>query len=360
MKLLFVTNVPSPYRVLFFNELGKLCDLTVIYQKNSSTERNNKWKEKIGDNYSSIFLKGISTGVDKAFCPEIVKYLKKDYDAIVICGISSPTEILAIEWCKMFNRQYCIEGDGAFINSENKFKYALKRHLISKSKICFSTCREHDKYYLHYGVKKSCIKRYRFSSLLEIDILPKLPTENEKECIRRKLNMTEKIVLLSVGRFIFCKGYDILLKAVKDFNEIGVYIVGDTPTNEYLEIIKQYGIKHVHFEGFKTKNELKDYYVAADFFVLPTRGDVWGLVVNEAMACGLPVITTNKCNAGLELIQNGYNGYIVNSEDVEDLKKAISIMKSSFSDLKDNSLSTIRNYTIESMVEDHIKILSNK
>ena len=45
MKVLFMTNVPSPYRVDFFNELGKLCDLTVYFEKKSSDERNDIWKE---------------------------------------------------------------------------------------------------------------------------------------------------------------------------------------------------------------------------------------------------------------------------------------------------------------------------
>ena len=57
-------------------------------------------------------------------------------------------------------------------------------------------------------------------------------------------------------------------------------------------------LTNVHFVGFKTKEQLEDYYRAADLFVLPTREDIWGLVVAEAMAYGLGVITTNRCNAG--------------------------------------------------------------
>lgn len=57
--------------------------------------------------------------------------------------------------------------------------------------------------------------------------------------------------------------------------------------------------------------------MAADIFVHPTREDIWGLVVNEAMAKGLPVITTDRCVAGLELIKNESVGRIVPVENID-------------------------------------------
>ena len=66
--------------------------------------------------------------------------------------------------------------------------------------------------------------------------------------------------------------------------------------------------------SFMTKKELADWYQAADLFVMPTREDVWGLVVNEAMAYGLPVISSDMCGAASEMVKNGYNGYIFENE----------------------------------------------
>ena len=76
-------------------------------------------------------------------------------------------------------------------------------------------------------------------------------------------------------------------------------------------------LNNVHFIDFKNKDTLKEYYHVADVFVLPTREDIWGLVINEALAYGLPVITTDKCMAGLEMIENGKNGYIIPVNDVK-------------------------------------------
>ena len=117
---------------------------------------------------------------------------------------------------------------------------------------------------------------------------------------------------------------------------------------------------NVHFEGFKLKNELEKYYRAADLFVLPTREDIWGLVIQEAMACGLPVISTDKCAAALELIKHGENGYIIPCEDVCLLEEYIQVIISSENIARKfgaKSLEIIKSFTIEKMVEGHLKYL---
>lgn len=359
MKVLFLTNIPSPYRVDFFNELGKYCDLTVIFEKTASSERDQDWSNYRFNTFNGIFLKGISTSADTAFCPNVTHYLNKSYDAIIICGTSSPTEILATEWCRLKNIPFFIEGDGAFAKNGNGLKEKLKKHIISKGKLFFSTCHEHDKYYTHYGANPDNVVRYRFSSLKEKDILSEPVKKEEKSALREELGIKEEQVVLSVGQFIHRKGFDVLLEATKQISSnIGVYIVGGTPTEEYLSFVRDYNLANVHFEGFKKKEELKKYYKSADVFVLPTREDIWGLVVNEAMAHGLPVITTDRCNAGLELIKNGVNGYIVPIDSAEDIGNAITESLSQTDKLGAASLEIIKDYTVENMAKDHIGILN--
>lgn len=359
LKILFLTNVPSPYRVDFFCELGRFSELTVLYQKRFSSERNKKWKSENELNYTSIYLEGKSTGVDNAFCIDVLKYLNNSYDVIVICGNASPTEILAIEWCKLKKIPYCLEGDGAFLNKNNFVKNLLKRNLIKSSDIYLSTCAEQDKYYEYYGAKKENIFRYKFSSIREGDILLKPMSQEEKKYIRDELQVREKYVILAVGQFIYRKGYDILINAVSDMKrDIGVYIIGGTPTAEYLSMVDEFDLNNVHFLDFKSKEELSKYYKAADIFVHPTREDIWGLVINEAMSYGLPVITTQKCNAGLELIENGKNGFIIPINDVNALKESILNAIENLDNLIPEVLNRIQLYSIEKMVEEHLKILN--
>lgn len=170
-----------------------------------------------------------------------------------------------------------------------------------------------------------------------------------------------KKIAITVGQFIRRKGFDVLLNAwVKCDKEYELYIIGAEPTKEYLDIKEELHLENVHFEGFKTKEELKCYYQAADLFVFPTREDIWGLVVNEAMANGLPVITTDKCVAGLELIKDGENGYIVPTENSEMLASKINELMRNDSlrlSMAMNGLQKIRRYTVENMANVHASIL---
>ena len=172
-----------------------------------------------------------------------------------------------------------------------------------------------------------------------------------------------KKIAITVGQFIPRKGFDVLLKAWKDCpKDTALYIIGAKPTREYLKIKEELALNNVFFVGFKAKKELKKYYMAADLFVLPTREDIWGLVINEAMANGLPVITTERCVAGLELVENDVNGYIVPVEDYKVLAEKISyILENDVirERMAQNSLNKIRNWTIENMAKRHWKILNS-
>lgn len=165
-------------------------------------------------------------------------------------------------------------------------------------------------------------------------------------------------MFLSVGQFIYRKGYDILLKAINNIKDIdiGIYIVGGEPTQEYLSYIKKNNITNVHFIGFINQEMLKNFYHASDVFIHPTREDIWGLVINEAMSYGLPIITTNKCIAGLELVDEK-NGRLIPADNVDALTKAINeLVDSDLISMGKESIKKIRNYSIERMAEKHIEL----
>ena len=142
--------------------------------------------------------------------------------------------------------------------------------------------------------------------------------------------------------------------------DVDFYFVGGSPTEEYLRLQQENHLKNVHFIGFCDKEKLKEYYQASDIFVLPTREDIWGLVINEAMANGLPVITTDRCVAGLELVRDGENGYIVPVGDVDVTTDAIQkVFQGDIEQMGLKSLETAQRYTIEAMADAHMRVFND-
>ncbi len=361
MKILFLTNVPSPYRVDFFNELGKYCDLTVLFEKSTSDERDDFWKKYSFDNFNGIILKGLKVGTDTSLCLSIKKYLKdSSFDIIVCTNFTTPTGMLAVRYMKKHKISYIIESDGGFAKDGAGFKEKIKGYFINGADYCLSTSKTHDKYYTTYGADSKRIVRYPFSSIKEENIIERLLTKDEKEKLREDLGITEKKVILSVGQFIHRKGFDILLRSSKDIDsDVGIYIIGGTPTDEYLKLAQELNLNNVHFVGFKKPQELSLYYKASDLFVLPTREDIWGLVVNEAIAYGLPVISTDRCLAGEEIIENSVNGFLVPVEDTGSLSKAVCTILSDeklLNQMSQNNLDKAHFYTIETMVKSHLEL----
>lgn len=357
MKVLWLTNIPSPYRIKFFNELGKQCDLTVLFEVRSSLERDNSWADFNIECFTPVFLAGKRIGASNAICPGVIKHIKKEYDHIVVTNFSSPTGIIAICFLRMMRIPFEIESDGGFPGNGKGVKERIKCWVLKGANRYFSTAEQHDRYYLQYGVKKSKIVRYPFTSINFRDILD-APVKSEiKENLRKKLGLSEKKIILGVGQFIYRKGFDVLLSCYDKLpDNVGIYLIGGSPTKEYMEVAK--GKERIHFIEFKLKNELADFYQAADVFVLPTREDIWGLVINEAMAYGLPVVTTTQCVAGLELITNNKNGFLVQVDSVDELADSIvkALMMNENNFLSYNCLDIIRRYTIENMAKCHIEI----
>ncbi len=363
MKVLFITNIPSPYRVEFFNELSRYCEVTVCFERENSADRAAGWKSQENYKFKSIFLSGLKVGADTAFCPGVLKYLKKNlYDYIVVCGVSTPTAIWAILHLKARKIPYYIECDGGIPKHAGGVREKIKRSIVPGAEGYFSTGKLNDEYLFQYGIPKKKIVRYPFTSYRLWEMQKDIPTAEEKQKVRKQLGMPEEKIVLSVGRFSYLngygKGYDVLMKASTALpKNVGVYIVGDAPTEEFLQMKAQLGLDKVHFIGFKSKQELAHYYRAADIFVLMTVSDVWGLVVNEAMSFGLPVITTDKCGAGVELIEPGINGYVVPVGDAEQLQKNLYKLLENEElcrNMAINNYNSIQAYTIENMAQTHM------
>jgi len=365
MRVLWLTFIPSPYRLAFFEELAKHCELTVLFERvNSAKTRGNTWDNFSFNGYEGKVLSGITIGGYDKFCPSVVKYLsKKKYDIIVVSNPTSPTGILAAAVLRMKEIDYIVESDGAFPSHPEGIKKVLKQFVMNPAKYCLSTAKVHDEYYMECGVSSGRIRRYPFTSVYQKDIITSPISTSAKIEFRKTLGITEDKVIISVGQIIPRKGFDILLKAFASVTgEVGLYIIGGKATGDLNEIIIEKNLRNVHFIEFVKPRILREYYCAADMFVLPTREDIWGLVINEAMACGLPIISTSKCVAALELVKNGWNGYIVPVEDVNALLAAINnvlLDEKRRLEMSNNTLKKIDKYTFEEMAQCHINIFNN-
>lgn len=362
MKVLFLTNLPAPYRVEFFNRLGDECDLTVLFERKLSSNRDTSWKTEEKYRFHAIFLNGINVNHEDALCFNVIKYLKKDmFDMIVICGYTTPTSILALNYCKIKKIKYILSIDGAIDKHEDFLLHLVKTMFIKGASAYLCTGKESKRFLINHGASEEKVYIYPFTSLSEAYIDKKVFPKSDKIALRKELGIKEDKIIITVGQYIHRKGFDVLLNAIDSSRiDIGVYIIGGSqPTNEYLEIIKKRKLKNIHFISFQKKTELIKYYHASDVFVLPTREDIWGLVINEAMACGLPVITTTRCVAGIELIKPGENGFLVDIDLVDELaSKIIELLDSEASRIKmaNNNLKKMKGYTLEKMAEIHCAV----
>ena len=360
-KVLFVTNYPSPYRVAFFDKLGENAEVTVLFsdRKENQSDRPMQWFAEGEGGFRGVQLeKKLFTVLESACCADVVDWLKMPWDEIVLCGYSSPTVMLAMLYLRRKKIPFWLEVDGGVIRQDSFLQYRFKRMLVGSAAGWLSTGKATTDYLVHYGAKREKVREYPFSSLWEADILKEPVHRERKQELRRELGIENGRVILSVGQFIHRKGFDVLMKAAARLNhDAQVYIVGGEPTEEYLGLCRDLGLSNIHFEGFKNKETLAKYYQAADLFVLPTREDIWGLVVNEAMAFGLPVITTDRCVAGLELVENGVSGYIVPVGDADALaEKMNAALAGNCEAMGAAALEKVRPYTIENMARVHQEI----
>jgi glycosyltransferase involved in cell wall biosynthesis len=131
-----------------------------------------------------------------------------------------------------------------------------------------------------------------------------------------------------VGQLIRRKGvldlldaYELVLKAAPD---VQMLLVGTGQLERTLrERVLGRNLSGVHLMGHVSVSQLPKFYAVADCFVLPSHEEVWGLVLNEAAACSLPLITTEPVGAAADIVVPGTNGYIVPAADPAGLADAV-------------------------------------
>lgn len=358
MKVQYLTNIPAPYRMDFFSELSKYVDLTVIFERRSASDRDSRWQKDIQPSFKTIFLDAKKIGTDNSISFNVIKAIDLNSDVIVIGMYSTCTAMIAQTYLKRHKKPYFLNTDGGFVGNDNIAKRILKRYFISSASWWLTTGKLSSEYFEYYGASKDRIYIYPFSSIKSDDI--QIVEDNEKERIREELGLPDTRIVISVGQFIYRKGFDLLIDAASMMDR-SIYwiIIGGSPIEEYKKAIEKNKVNNIHFMDFMKPEILYKFYKAADLFVLPTREDIWGLVVNEAIAFGLPIVTTDRCIAGSEVISDGENGFIAKSDDVDDLKNKLELAISDeflkgLNYSKDMELA--QKYTIENMAKRHFEI----
>ena len=136
------------------------------------------------------------------------------------------------------------------------------------------------------------------------------------------------MIVLFVGELNERKGVRFLLRAFtklkSERENTTLVIIGDGELkSKLIQLVSNESLTHIIFTGWISEEEKIKYYAIADLFVLPTLSDVWGLVVNEAMACGLPIVTTTAAGCASDMIVEGENGFIVEPQNVDALHEAM-------------------------------------
>ncbi len=131
---------------------------------------------------------------------------------------------------------------------------------------------------------------------------------------------------LYVGRMIPVKNLTMLLRAYSVYRQKmtgsawDLVLVGGGPDESQLrDLVRAEKIGGVHFAGIRQLEELPFYYAHAGCFILPSSSEPWGLVVNEAMASGLPVLASDRCGCAVDLIREGVNGFVFDPFDQDAL-----------------------------------------
>ncbi|MBQ7718421.1 MAG: glycosyltransferase family 4 protein [Clostridia bacterium] len=352
-KILFFAIYPAPYRVNLLDYFVRDFDIDFFCETSSGDNRNSDWFQK-GNYYTLDTEEG-----QKRFASLDMN----SYDLVAIYDFTTPHAMKLIRKCKSKKIPYIINCDGVMLtNHGNPLKDMLKKYLLKGAAAYLASGENAKRYFIKYGAPENKIFLHTFSTLDSGDVLEKPLSDVEKTELREKLGLpTGKKIAIAVGRFIPLKRYQELICEWKSMaDDFLLLIIGGGEEEEnYKKAIKDLSLTNVMIDGFHAKDELMDYYKASDVFVHPTSYDVWGLVVNEAMACGLPVVVSDHCVAGLELIKNGENGYqIPMGDDALMCAKTAEIALSGqrYNIMAQNSLDTIRPYTFENMALKHCDV----
>jgi len=325
-----VHNTIAPYRHPLFEKLSQNLDLIVYY---CSVKHGLRawalWPRNYDYKYKT--LPGILVGefsMNPSIAGEIAAHKPQ---VLVLGGYVDPTMWLAFVMGKLLKIPiiYWTEAVKEPRSILGAITRPLRMLFTKKSDAILVPGKLSKNYVITLGAdaEKVFIATNSIDTRLFIEISNKY--RSHKKELKARLGFKGKIVILYVGQLIERKGVEYLLyayaKLKQEHNNAALVLLGSGRLEHHLKNLAG----SLRLQNFKivyprlNLEELIRLYSAADIFVLPTLEDIWGFVINEALACGLPVVATRASQAAQEMIFEGKNGYIVKEADSEHLYNAL-------------------------------------
>lgn len=380
-RIAAVVSHPIQYHAPFFARLASEpdIDLTVYYSWDFGIKPTHdpefkvdvKWDIPVLEGYKSVFLKNISpqpgaTSFWGEINPGIVwALIENHYDAVIVYGWNFATSWFAFLGAALSGTPFFIRGENPWSQETGKSsgKRTLKKiilgALFSLSAGAFYIGKENKKFYEHYGMPEA--KLFSMPYMTDNARFEKAAAElrPRKAELKEKLGLPpESFVILTAGKLIPKKRPLDLLRAYEKaaINNKALVYMGEGPLRDKVEEeAREKNISNVIITGFKNQLEMPEVYAAADVFVLPSEaGETWGLVVNEAMCFGVPVIVSDMVGSGPDLVHAGVNGFVFRTGDNAALSRYLEELAGDEAKsiaFGKRSLEIIKNYSFEKGIE---------
>lgn len=335
-RLLILSEIIAPYRIPVFNALAQHqdIDLHVVFLAETDTQLRQwrvykdelrfsykvlpSWRFRLGA--KSVLLNWRMRASLKRFAPEVI-----------ICGgYNYFASWEALSWSRRNKVDFILwsESNQHDARSGRRWVESLKTHFVAGCDRFVVPGKSSFAYLESLGVAQE--KIFTAPNAVDNDWFEtqaKIARSRAQE-LRERLGLPERFILY-VGRLVPEKGIFDLLEAYGRLEDevkraVGLVFAGDGKNRSQLEKkAKKIGPGTICFPGFAQREDLAALYGLADLFVLPTHSDPWGLVVNEAMACGLPVMVTNVAGCAADLVDDGWNGFVVPHGDPDNLCRGV-------------------------------------
>ncbi|WP_217532907.1 glycosyltransferase [Vibrio metschnikovii] len=305
---LIVTHLPAFYKVNLYNELSKKLKIFVIFIANETVEKRSSDFSNLNDaNFENLVLNNESfqnrnklSSLCKIY--RIVSRLK--YRKVILSGWDLP-EFWLVAFCSP-NVSNCLALESTIVESDiSGVKGLIKKIFLSKVTTVFASGSLHTKLLEALNYKKKII------ITRGVGIINKPSYAVVENSYQKRF--------LYIGRLSKEKNIEELIKIFNGLPNYTLNVVGDGIEKKNLELIAK---DNIFFHGSVANSEIKDLFKENDLLILPSLSEPWGLVVEEALYFGLPVIVTKNCGSS-ELVVDKVTGFIIDVS-LKDLDKVIS------------------------------------